>query len=76
MGELLLTLGRHNLRPNHLQVIIDAPKLLKLTMALYPGGDPYLSGDVIFGAKKSMVVMSMHHPLVGVPCAPVVRLIH
>jgi len=75
VGELLRTLGRHNARPSHLHVVIDAPGFHKLTTALYPEGDPYLSSDVIFGAKKSLVVVSMHHLLVGVAWAPVVRVI-
>jgi len=75
VGELLLTLGRHNARPSHLHVVIDAPGFHKLTTALYPEGDPYLSSDVIFGEKKSLVVVSMHHPPVVAACAPVVRLI-
>jgi len=56
VGELLLTLGRHNARPSHLHVVIDAPGFHKLTTALYPEGDPYLSSDVIFGERKSLVV--------------------
>lgn len=56
VGELLLALGRHNARPNHLHVVINAPGFHKLTTALYLEGDPYLSNDVTFGVKKSLVV--------------------
>lgn len=66
MGELLRTLGRHNTRPSHLHVVIDAPGFHKLTTALYPEGDPYLSSDVVFGVKKSLIVVSTHHPRVRV----------
>lgn len=59
MGELLLTLRRHNARPNHLHVVIEAPGFHKLTTALYPEGDPYLSSDFVLGVKKSLVVVSM-----------------
>ena len=58
MGELLLKLGRHNLRPSHLHMMIEAPGFHKLTTALYPEGDPILSSDAIFGVKKSLVVVS------------------
>ena len=58
MGELLLKLGRHNLRPNHLHMMIDAPGYRKLTTALYPEGDAILSSDAVFGVKKSLVVVS------------------
>lgn len=75
MGQLLLSLRRHHLRPNHLRGVIDTPYFHKVTTALYPEGDPRLSSDDIFGAKKSLVVVRIHHPLVGVACAPVVRVV-
>ncbi|KAI9510325.1 aromatic compound dioxygenase [Russula earlei] len=56
VGELLLTLGRHNIRPNHLHVMIDAPGFRKLTTSLYPEGDAFLSSDAVFGVKRSLVV--------------------
>ena len=58
MAELLLALGRHNVRPSHLHMMIDAPGFHKLTTALYPEGDAYLSSDVVFGVRKSLVVVS------------------
>jgi len=54
--RLLVSLGRHNVRPNHLHVMIYAPGYHKLITALYPEGDPYLSSDVVSGVKKSLVV--------------------
>ncbi|KAH9174857.1 aromatic compound dioxygenase [Lactarius sanguifluus] len=56
VGELLLALRRHNIRPNHLHMMIDAPGFRKLTTALYPEGDVYLPSDPVFGVKKSLVV--------------------
>ncbi|KAH9050873.1 aromatic compound dioxygenase [Lactarius deliciosus] len=56
VGDLLLALGRHNIRPNHLHMMIDAPGFRKLTTALYPEGDVYLPSDPVFGVKKSLVV--------------------
>jgi len=56
VGRLLVSLGRHNVRPNHLHVMICAPGYHKLITALYPEGDPYLSSDVVSGVKKSLVV--------------------
>jgi len=56
VGELLLALGRHNVRPGHLHMIIHAPGFRKLTTALYPEGDVYLASDPVFGVKKSLVV--------------------
>lgn len=56
VGDLLLALKRHNIRPNHLHMMIDAPGFRKLTTALYPEGDVYLPSDPVFGVKKSLVV--------------------
>ncbi|KAA1472435.1 aromatic compound dioxygenase [Dentipellis sp. KUC8613] len=56
VGDLLLALGRHNMRPNHLHLMVEAPGYKKLITALYPEGDDYLSSDAVFGVKKSLVV--------------------
>ncbi|CCL98225.1 uncharacterized protein FIBRA_00219 [Fibroporia radiculosa] len=56
VGEMLIQLGRHNMRPNHLHMMIEAPGYNKLTTALYPEGDEWLSSDAVFGVKKSLVV--------------------
>jgi hypothetical protein len=72
VGELLLKLGRHNLRPNHLHMMIDAPGFRKLTTALFPEGDAILSSDAVFGVKKSLVVVSKNGavPPLGCPSSP------
>ena len=57
VGELLITMGRHNMRPNHLHMMIEAPGYQKLTTALYPEGDEWLASDAVFGVKKSLVVV-------------------
>jgi hypothetical protein len=44
-------------------MMIVAPGFRKLTTALYPEGDIYLSSDVVFGVKKSLVVVSNGFPL-------------
>ena len=51
-------LNRHNMRPNHLHMMIEAPGYKKLTTAFYPEGDPYLASDAVFGVKRSLVVVS------------------
>ncbi|KZT23644.1 aromatic compound dioxygenase [Neolentinus lepideus HHB14362 ss-1] len=56
VGELLLMLNRHNMRPNHLHLMIEAPGYQTLTTALYPKGDDWLASDAVFGVKKSLVV--------------------
>ena len=39
-------------------MMIDAHGFRKLTTALYPEGDLYLTSDPVFGVKKSLVVVS------------------
>jgi len=56
VGELLLHLNRHNMRPNHIHLSIEAPGYRKLVTALYPKGDKWLSSDAVFGVKSSLVV--------------------
>ncbi|KAG1802255.1 Intradiol ring-cleavage dioxygenase [Suillus plorans] len=56
VGELLLLLGRHNMRPNHLHMMVEAPGFHKLVTAFYPDGCDYLRSDCVFGVKKSLVV--------------------
>ncbi|KAG1718744.1 Intradiol ring-cleavage dioxygenase [Suillus paluster] len=56
VGELLCLLGRHNMRPNHLHMMVEAPGFHKLVTALYPEGCDYLRSDCVFGVKKSLVV--------------------
>ena len=54
---MLLHSGRHNMRPSHVHVMIEAKGFRKLTTSLYPEGDPYLTSDSVFGVKKSLVVV-------------------
>ncbi|CAL1699689.1 unnamed protein product [Somion occarium] len=56
VGELLITIGRHNLRPNHLHFMVEKSGFRKLVTSLYPDGDPFLSTDAVFGVKKNLVV--------------------
>ncbi|KAG0706936.1 aromatic compound dioxygenase [Suillus ampliporus] len=56
VGELLCLLGRHNMRPNHIHLMVEAPGFHKLVTALYPEGCEYLRSDCVFGVKKSLVV--------------------
>lgn len=54
---MLLATGRHNMRPNHLHMMVEAPGFRKLTSAWYPEGDEWLESDAVFGVKKSLVVV-------------------
>ncbi|EIN08550.1 aromatic compound dioxygenase [Punctularia strigosozonata HHB-11173 SS5] len=57
VGDLLMHLGRHNMRPNHLYLMISAPGCINNPTAIYPEGDGYLNSDALFGVKKSLVVV-------------------
>jgi hypothetical protein len=39
--------------------MVEAPGFRKLTTALYPEGDEWLSSDAVFGVKKSLVVVRL-----------------
>jgi len=56
VGKLLGKLGRHNMRPAHLHLMVEAPGFEKLVTSFYPDGDRYLTSDAVFGVKKSLVV--------------------
>ncbi len=58
VGQLLLAVGRHNMRPNHIHLIIEAPGFRKLITMFYPEGDTWLESDAVFAVKKSLVVVS------------------
>ncbi|KAK7051976.1 hydroxyquinol 1,2-dioxygenase [Favolaschia claudopus] len=55
-GQIAKALGRHLFRPAHLHMVLEARGFEKLVTALYLKGDPYLTSDVTFGVKSSLVV--------------------
>ena len=71
---MLLKLGRHNMRPNHLHLMVEAPGFRKLVTALYPAGDEFLASDAVFGVKKGLVVV--RHFMLSYMSCPRCSLIH
>lgn len=67
VGELLLSMGRHNMRPSHLHFMVQAPKYHKLVTAFYPEGCEFIQSDPVFGVKKSLVVVSIHYFVCEIP---------
>lgn len=55
-GQLLKALGRHPMRPAHIHFMISAPGHERLVTHIFVAGDPYLTGDAVFGVKESLVV--------------------
>ncbi|KAF8437973.1 Intradiol ring-cleavage dioxygenase [Boletus edulis BED1] len=56
IGELLISQGRHNMRPAHLHLMVEAPGYHKVITSFYPDDCDYLASDPVFGVKKSLVV--------------------
>lgn len=70
VGRLLKELGRHNMRPAHLHIMVSAPGYEKLVTSFYPEGDKYITSDAVFGVKKSLVVVRRSRPLLVVLNCP------
>ncbi|KAH7882667.1 aromatic compound dioxygenase [Phlebopus sp. FC_14] len=56
VGELMLLMGLHNMRPSHVHLMVKAPGYRTLVTAFYPEDSDYLTSDIVFGVKKSLVV--------------------
>ncbi|EUC64485.1 intradiol ring-cleavage dioxygenase [Rhizoctonia solani AG-3 Rhs1AP] len=56
VGKLMAKLQRHVYRPAHLHIKIQAPGYETLITTVFPRGDPFLTSDAVFGAKKSLIV--------------------
>jgi protocatechuate 3,4-dioxygenase beta subunit len=56
VGQLLLQLKRHPMRPSHMHFMFEKNGWDKLVTALYLKGDPYETSDAVFGVKESLIV--------------------
>jgi hydroxyquinol 1,2-dioxygenase len=56
VGELLHATGRHPWRPSHLHFIVTAKGRQPLVTELFPGDDPYLDEDPVFGVREQLVL--------------------
>lgn len=61
VGDLLRTLGRHNMRPAHLHFLIHKPGYKTQFSQLYSNDDPHLESDVQFGVTHALVAHYVHH---------------
>jgi hydroxyquinol 1,2-dioxygenase len=55
VGELLTATRRHPMRPAHIHFHISAPGYASLVTHVFVAGDPWLSSDVVFGVKESLI---------------------
>ncbi|WP_377805796.1 intradiol ring-cleavage dioxygenase [Azospirillum sp. A29] len=62
VGAMLELQGRHPYRPAHVHFMIAAPGFEPLVTHLFVSGDPYLTSDVVFGVKESIIVDLIEHP--------------
>ncbi|MEM5434521.1 intradiol ring-cleavage dioxygenase [Paraburkholderia diazotrophica] len=56
VGQMLLAVGRHPMRPAHVHFLIQAPGYETITTALYSADDRYVESDAVFGVKASLIV--------------------
>jgi len=61
VGELLRATGRHPWRPSHMHFIVEADGFRTLVTELFPGDDPYLDEDAVFGVREELVREYVRH---------------
>lgn len=67
VGELVVTQGRHGMRPSHIHCLIGADGYRELVTALYFGDDPNIDSDTVFGVSQALVVDAKDDPASPVP---------
>jgi protocatechuate 3,4-dioxygenase beta subunit len=67
VGEMVVTQGRHGMRPSHIHCLIGAEGYRELVTALYFGDDPNIDSDTVFGVSQALVVDSKVDPQSPVP---------
>jgi hydroxyquinol 1,2-dioxygenase len=55
VGEVILQVRRHPMRPAHVHFLVDAPGYEPLITHVFIGGDKYLDSDVVFGVKDELI---------------------
>jgi len=61
VGDMLVAMGRHAMRPAHIHYIVSAPCYETLVTHIFVKGDPYLESDAVFGVKESLIVEFKAH---------------
>ena len=56
VGDMIRAQGRHGFRPSHIHYLIGAPGFHELVTALYPGDDPHIDSDTVFGVNKTLII--------------------
>ena len=55
VGEMILQVRRHAMRPAHVHFLVNAPGHEPLVTHVFIGGDKYLDSDVVFGVKNDLI---------------------
>jgi hydroxyquinol 1,2-dioxygenase len=55
VGEMILQVRRHAMRPAHIHFLVDAPGYEPLVTHVFIEGDKYLDSDVVFGVKDDLI---------------------
>ena len=55
VGEMILQVRRHAMRPAHVHFLVNAPGHEPLITHVFMDGDKYLDTDVVFGVKKDLI---------------------
>ncbi len=61
VGEMLRTLGRHNMRPAHLHFLVYKPGFKTLISQIYDPEDPHIESDVQFGVTRHLIGSYVRH---------------
>jgi protocatechuate 3,4-dioxygenase beta subunit len=55
VGQMILDLRRHPMRPAHVHFLINAPGHEPLVTHVFVEGDKYIDSDVVFGVKQELI---------------------
>jgi len=55
VGEMIIGVRRHAMRPAHVHFLVNAPGYQPLITHVFMDGDKYLDSDVVFGVKDELV---------------------
>jgi len=55
VGQMILDLRRHPMRPAHVHFLVNAPGHEPLVTHVFVEGDKYIDSDVVFGVKQELI---------------------
>lgn len=55
VGEMIIQVRRHAMRPAHVHFLVNAPGYEPLVTHVFMDGDKYLESDVVFGVKNDLI---------------------